>query len=484
MRTVLRSKARREQKSQQRPSKLDPFKPLIHKLVLADGLSCVRVLEEIRAVGYTGGDCILKGFVRTFRPKPGRRPHLRFETPPGVQGQVDLSPYTVLLSGEPTPVTCFSFVLGFSRWHFIRFLLHADVHSICHCHVLAFEDAGGVPHEILYDRMKQVVLESLKDGVIFHALFERMAQHYGFRAVPLAPGYKEGKGKVENPFKYVEGNFLAGRTFADLDDLNRQAQKWLTEIARVRVHRTTQEQPAARLTQEQPSLIALPEHRFEAGVVVPRLVGANFCVAWDTNRYSVPPRFAGKSAMVRILEGRIEILIDGAVVAAHVVRSMKYQRYVAPEHEAEFRATCTSRHVLKDQFARLGAAAEPFAEGLVELHGGSAGYHMGQILKLANRVGAARVAEALRRAARYGAFDHNAVARIVAGKPVKASGGAPEGRAGSPMQLDQYLKGTGVHQRSPDGYKRLVGKRASSPENPADDHESKKSKKEDDGDGQ
>jgi hypothetical protein len=33
-----------------------------------------------------------------------------------------------------------------------------------------------------------------------------MQQHYGFRAVPLAPGYKEGKGKVENPFRYVEGN--------------------------------------------------------------------------------------------------------------------------------------------------------------------------------------------------------------------------------------------------------------------------------------
>ena len=480
MRTALRREARRERK--RRPSKLDPFKPLIHKLVLTDELSCVRVLEEIQAVGYTGGDCILKLYVRTFRPKSGRRPHLRFETAPGVQGQVDLSPYTVLLSGEPTPVVCFSFVLGYSRWHFIRFVLHADVHTLCHCHVLAFEDAAGVPHEILYDRMKQVVLESHKDGVIFHDLFERMAQHYGFRAVPLAPGYKEGKGKVENPFKYVEGNFLAGRTFHDLDDLNRQAQRWLAEIARVRVHRTTREQPAARLTEEQPVLIPLPRTRFEAGVVVPRLVGADFCVAWDTNRYSVPPRFASKSAMVRVLDGRIEILIDGAIVAAHVVRSAKYQRYVAPEHEAEFRATCTSRHVLKDQFQRLGAVAEPFAAGLIELHGGSAGYHMGQILKLADRVGVARVAEALRRAARYGAFDHNAVARIVAGKPAKAPSGSPESKAGSPTQRDQYLKGTGVHQRSPDGYKRLVGKRNQSPSKPTDDNHKKK--EEDEGDGE
>jgi transposase len=248
VRTALRRTLRRERK--RRPSKLDPFKPLIHKLVLTDELSCVRVLEEIRAVGYTGGDCILKLYVRTFRPRPIRRPHLRFETEPGVQGQVDLSPYTVLLSGEPTDVVCFSFVLGYSRWHFIRFVLHADVHTICHCHVLAFEDAGGVPHEILYDRMKQVVLESHKDGVVFHPVFERLVVYYGYRAVPLAPGYKEGKGKVENPFKYVEGSFLAGRTFVDLDDLNQKAQKWLVEIARVRVHRTTRDQPAARLTQE------------------------------------------------------------------------------------------------------------------------------------------------------------------------------------------------------------------------------------------
>jgi transposase len=478
VRSALRRIAHRVRKKL--PSKLDPFKPLIHKLVLTDGLSCVRVLEEIRAVGYTGSDCILKGYVRTFRPTAVRRPHLRFETEPGVQGQVDLSPYTVLLSGEPTDVVCFSFVLGFSRWHFMCFVLHADVHTICHCHVLGFEDAGGVPHEILYDRMKQVVLESHKDGVVFHPLFERMAAHYGFRAVPLAPGYKEGKGKVENPFKYIEGNFLAGRTFVDLDDLNKKAQTWLVEIARVRVHRTTREQPQARLTQEQPSLIPLPERHFEAGVVAPRLVGADFCVAWETNRYSVPPRFASKSAMVRVLDGRIDILIDGAIVASHALRPDKYQRVVAPEHEAEFRTTCTSRHVLKEQFQRLGAIAEPFATGLVEQHGGSAGYHMGQILKLADKVGAARVVEALRRAARYGAFDHNAVARIVAGKPAKRQVGAPESKAGSPTQIEQYLKGTGVHQRSPDGYKKLVGKRSTSPS--TDDK--KKSKEEDQGDGE
>lgn len=476
MRNVLRAKARRERKS--RPSKLDPFRPLIRKLVITDALSAVRVLEEIRAIGYDGGDSIVKAWVRTFRPKATRRPHLRFETEPGVQGQVDLSFYTVLLSGEPTPVTCFSFVLGYSRWHYVRFFLHADVHTVCHSHVLAFEEAGGVPHEILYDRMKQVVLESHRDGVVYHPLFERLAQHYGFRAVPLAPGYKEGKGKVENPFRYVEGNFLAGRTFHDLDDLNRQAAKWLTETARVRIHRTTREQPATRLTEEHPALIPLPHQRFEAGVVVTRLVGDDFCVSYETNRYSAPPRFSGRTVSVRVLEGRLSVVIEGETVASHALRDTKHKRYLAPEHEAEFRATSTSRHVLREQFDRLGPIAEPFAKGLVEARGGAAGYHMSQILKLAEKVGVPRVAEALRHAARYGAFDHNAVARIVTGKTTDAPKGSLETRAGSPTQLTQYLKGSGAHQRSLDGYRKLTHPGPTPPQPTSD-----KDKEDDDGDG-
>ena len=84
-------------------------------------------------------------------------------------------------------------VFSYSRWQFIRFTPTANAHSVCHSHVLAFEKAGGVPHEILYDRMKQVVLESYADHVVFHPLFAALVKHYGFKPIPLAPGYKEGK---------------------------------------------------------------------------------------------------------------------------------------------------------------------------------------------------------------------------------------------------------------------------------------------------
>ncbi|MDI7270075.1 MAG: IS21 family transposase, partial [Myxococcota bacterium] len=279
--------------------------------VFTHDLSSVLILRELRDLGYTGRYTILKEFVKTIRPKKKRRAHLRFETAPGRQAQVDLSPYLVPLGGRPTSVVAFSMVFGYSRRQFLRFFLHADAHAVCHAHVLAFDEAGGVPEEILYDRMKQVVLESYRHRVVMHPLFEAMRRHYNFRAVPPAAGYKEGKGKVENPFRYGEGNFLPKRTFRDIDDLNRQAAEWLRNIARVRIHETTRERPVDRLDLERPVLRRLPPTPFDAARVEDRLVGDDFSIRWETNRYSVSPALVGETATVRELEGAIEIFVKG-----------------------------------------------------------------------------------------------------------------------------------------------------------------------------
>jgi transposase len=452
---VLGPKAKEKRR---KGSLLDAFRPLIRKLVLEEELTAERVLEEIRAVGYRGGYTILREYIRGFRPRPIRRAHERFETEPGEQGQVDLSSYTVILGLAPTKVVCFSMVFGFSRWQFIHFLLHADARSMCHCHVMAFEEAGGAPHEILYDRMKQVVIESFRDGVVFHPVFEAMVAHYGYTAIPLAPGYCEGKGKVEKPFQHVEGNFLPGRVFHDLDDLNQQARAWRDKKA-TREHRTTHEEPLARLELERPRLLPLPDRRFDAAEALPRVVGDDYCVPWGTNRYSVDPSHAGKQAWVRVLMGKLEIYIEGLgdePVARHQLRDTRDKRYVLPEHSAQFRAHSKSRHVLAEQFANLGSRAEDFAQGLAEAKGAAAGYHMSLILKLADKVGVLRVAEALRHAARYGAYDAHAIGRIVTGRRLPSGHGKPSGSAIIPAPVGEFLKGAGAFQRDVEVYERLA----------------------------
>ncbi|MEX1183337.1 MAG: helix-turn-helix domain-containing protein [Gemmatimonadota bacterium] len=77
------------------PSKLEPFKPIIEaRLATYPQLSATRLFEEVRAAGYKGGITQLKEFVQSIRPKEVVETLVRFETEPGLQGQVDFAEFS------------------------------------------------------------------------------------------------------------------------------------------------------------------------------------------------------------------------------------------------------------------------------------------------------------------------------------------------------------------------------------------------------
>jgi len=57
---------------------------------------------------------------------------------------------------------------------------------------------------------------------------EAFAKSYGFRFICHAPKHSDRKAGEERSFLTVETNFLPGRTFESLADLNRQALEWST----------------------------------------------------------------------------------------------------------------------------------------------------------------------------------------------------------------------------------------------------------------
>jgi transposase len=111
---------------------------------------------------------------------------VRFETPPGEQAQVDLARFEVEFtdeSGATRIVWLFSMVLGYSR-----FIIHQDLQSVLRCHIAALEAIGGVPREILYDRMKTAVIGEDPDGlVIYNRALLDLARHYGFQPRDCRP---------------------------------------------------------------------------------------------------------------------------------------------------------------------------------------------------------------------------------------------------------------------------------------------------------
>jgi transposase len=142
---------------------------------------------------------------------------------------------------------------------FVRFTSSMNLAALIDCHRQAFAYLGGWPRAILYDNMKQVRLGPGR----WNEAFLDFARHYGFTPKTHRPYRPRTKGKVERMVDYVKDNFLLGRTFADLDDLNGRGRAWLEQTANVRVHATTQRRPVDLWPQEGLTPAgSVPEYRF------------------------------------------------------------------------------------------------------------------------------------------------------------------------------------------------------------------------------
>ncbi|EQD71855.1 Integrase, catalytic core domain protein, partial [mine drainage metagenome] len=118
-------------------------------------------------------------------------------------------------------------------------------------HLNAFRYTGGIPSEILYDNMKQVVLERrIKASESrFNEAFMQISEYYGFTVRLCYPYRPQTKGKVERNIGYLRGNFFNGSTFESLQDTNVQCGTWLV-VANGRTNATTGKIPAEALKDE------------------------------------------------------------------------------------------------------------------------------------------------------------------------------------------------------------------------------------------
>jgi transposase len=143
----------------QRGSMIDAYEEAIGGLIKRyPNITIIRLLEELRALGYQGGYSVLRERVKTLRiPAPAPLVQ-RFETGPGIQAQMDWAVYTIDFSAEgPRRVNLFSYLLGYSRRQYLHFTERQDFETLLREHVRAFEHQGGVAATCLYDNMKTVV---------------------------------------------------------------------------------------------------------------------------------------------------------------------------------------------------------------------------------------------------------------------------------------------------------------------------------------
>jgi len=321
-----------------RPSLLDPYRDYLRaRLHAYPGLSAQRLTRELSERGYGGGYSSVRDAVRDLRPAGGGKPYaVRFETPPGRQAQVDFAQFQVRFSSAPDTVQIvwlFSMVLGFSRLIWGRFVHRQTMQSVLACHKAAFEAIGGVPREILYDRMKTAVLGEDEDGrVIYNRTLGEFARHYGFLPKACRAYRPETKGKVERPFRYIREDFFLGGTFRDVDDLNAQFAGWLGGVANPRVHASTGRVVNEAFAEEKPTLQLLPLIPFGAVLKLERRISHEGMVSIDSNLYSVPDATRRRIVEVHRLADEIRIFEQDRLIACHPVLDGRKQRSLLDGH--------------------------------------------------------------------------------------------------------------------------------------------------------
>jgi len=327
-----------------RPTLIGPYEPYLRERVAAwPELSGVRLLREVRERGYAGGVTQLNDFLRAVRPPVVAPFEVRFETPAGRQAQVDFAHFMVEFTEQPGVqhrVWLFAMVLGHSRYLWGQYVLHQDLGTVLRCHMLAFEHFGGTPHEILYDRMKTAVLGEATDdtGIVYNDKLIGLGAHYGFKPRACKAYRAKTKGKIERPFRYVRANFFLARSFANLEDLNRQLRAWLDTVANARLHGSTGRVVAEHFAAERGSLKSLPAGRFDAVLRTERRVSHEGMVSVGGNLYSVPDGTVKRVLEVETTADCVRIHDGHRLVAVHALLHGRRQRSLLPGHRQSRRS--------------------------------------------------------------------------------------------------------------------------------------------------
>jgi len=323
-----------------RPSKLDPFKPLVSELLEQDARAPgVVILQRLNAAGYAGGHSILREYlqrVRTTGSAP--RAFVRMEPSAGERFEIDWGHFGALAyEGETRKLYAFALIEAHSRMLYVEFTHSQSFETFVRCHQHAFQVIGGVARECWYDNLLTVVAEHDGRLIRFNPRFLAFTREYDFYPRACNPRAAWEKGKIEASIRYLRSNFWPLRSFTDLTDVNGQVRRWLAETANARLHRETRQRPGERFRPDRlrPLPEFVPDYRDTAEVFVHKDLRWHF----DANHYCAPARFVGQRLIAKADASSVALYApDGSEIVRYARSWRRGQTFGADRFEKQLLA--------------------------------------------------------------------------------------------------------------------------------------------------
>ena len=355
--------AERDKRGIGRPSKAEPFRGLIAKVLAEDpDLLSLEILRRARLEGYQGGKSALYALVASLRPRVAR-PMVRFEGLPGEFVQHDFGHVDVrFMDGATKRIHFFASRLKYSRWVEVTIVPNEQVETLVRRLVDHFAAFGGVPLLSVFDRPKTVALHWNKDGTVteWNSTFAAVMLDLGVGVEVCWPARGNQKGSVENLVGWVKGSFFKQRRFLDEADLFTQLAAWLEEVNTKTVSRATGVTPAARMAEERARLRPLKVAPADLALRIPVSVGPTGYVLHDTHLYSMPPDAIAIPGTLFLHQDRVRI-VAGRFSASHPRLFERGAKSTLPEHRADAVAKVSGkrgkRYLMREHLLDVGGDA-------------------------------------------------------------------------------------------------------------------------------
>jgi transposase len=338
IRRALRSEEPPRYRRAERPSKLDPFREEIHRLLGEDGELPGQVIRErLAELGYAGSKTILDDYLREIRPiicPP--RTFQRTVYRPGQSCQFDLwEPSDKVPVGAVehrrgwVVVAC----LGYSRAGAGALIFSKQTPDLLWGIARCLWQLGGLPDTLVWDRQAGLHARDGRPTEEFAGFCGRL--RVGWQFCPRRD--PQAKGVVERLQGYLETNFEPGRQFVNERDYQAQLDQWFVK-ANARTHRTLRCRPVDRLPAEREQMARLPAFPELDRRWVCR-VPADPYLRFDTCDYSLDPRLVGRRVEVRVSQTEVSaVALDTGELACRHKRSFaRYRLITALEHARALR---------------------------------------------------------------------------------------------------------------------------------------------------
>jgi transposase len=355
VRRALRASSAPKYRRPSAPSKLDPFKDEIHRLLREDPrLPGQRIRELIAPLGYAGGKTILDDYLRQVRPLfDPPRTFQRTIYRPGEICQFDLwEPAREIPVGHGQTRKGWVVLgcLGYSRAGAGALIFSKEIADLLFGIRRCLWRLGALPQTLVWDRQAGLHAGGGGPTEAFAAFCGqlRVGWHFCERGDPQA------KGVVERLQDFAERSFEPGRVFASELDYQLQLDGWFDTRANARMHKTLRCRPIDRLVEEREVMAPLPAPAPDTDRRWVLRVAPDPYLRFDTNDYSLDPQLVGRRVEARISDREVvAVTLDSGELACRHARSFaKHQTITALEHA----------RTLKHQRHERRGCAEPQVE--------------------------------------------------------------------------------------------------------------------------